>query len=337
MQAQGAFIQRANEEDLPRHPDLPDRRARSGVLRPRRGARRNSSRWLRRTPKISGARSNLTRERLQAGRGTAFDTERAQAQLSTTLASIRPSKVACGQRSMRSAAFLGRIDLRRRWRTSSKLRSPCPIFRILRVFPAPAILSEIRRRPDVAAAERHIGSPAGARGSWQGRRTSLSEPGRDRQADAAAESSGLADHGTFRYARWSGDHVAGSEPGTHQGAGRSIQCQGTRARRCQERCHRASGHADTSRDFTRALPHRARQNGPAPGCGRCKRAGRGVGEIAVHRRSRRISWRCSMPSGFELEAQDQLAQSRTRCGQPAYVHYTKGRWAALPAAGSPNQ
>jgi hypothetical protein len=71
---------------------------------------------------------NLTREAAPGGPGTAFDTERAQAQLSTTLASIpTPGKPGAGSpvRDRRPGWASSP-----RWRLSSKLRNPCPYFPI---------------------------------------------------------------------------------------------------------------------------------------------------------------------------------------------------------------
>src|SRR5437762_2519610 len=93
---------------------------------------------------------DLTRERLEAGRGSSFDTERAQAQLSSTLASIpaRAAQVAAAQ--YRIGTLVG--------------RSPSEVARELEQTAALPQLPEVtsigtpdvvvRYRPDVAAAER---------------------------------------------------------------------------------------------------------------------------------------------------------------------------------------
>jgi outer membrane protein, multidrug efflux system len=94
----------------------------------------------------------LTRQRLDAGRGTAFDTERALAQLSITLASVPrlESQVAAAQ--YRIGVLVG--------------RPPAAVAReLVQVATTPSLPatvavatpdSLIRRRPDVAAAERRI-------------------------------------------------------------------------------------------------------------------------------------------------------------------------------------
>lgn len=92
----------------------------------------------------------LTRDRLDAGRGTAFDTERAQAQLATTLASVPVLESAVATARHRIGVLIGRgpdgIDL-----------APGGEFPVL---PEEAIADDldslITGRPDVRAAERRL-------------------------------------------------------------------------------------------------------------------------------------------------------------------------------------
>src|SRR5213083_1421663 len=92
----------------------------------------------------------LTEERLAAGRGSAFDTERAQAQLSSTLASIpaREAQVAAAQ--YRIGALVGRPPTE----VARELEEPGR----LPPLPDTTTIEEpeavVRYRPDVAAAER---------------------------------------------------------------------------------------------------------------------------------------------------------------------------------------
>ena len=93
---------------------------------------------------------DVTRQRLQAGRGTAFDTERAQAQLSFTLGTIPALEAAIAVAQYRIGVLMG--------------RSPAPLARELAAavelpaLPALDSVSDtdrlIRSRPDVRAAER---------------------------------------------------------------------------------------------------------------------------------------------------------------------------------------
>ena len=94
----------------------------------------------------------LTRERLEGGRGTAFDTERAQTQLSSTLALIPPFE----ERVATAQYRLGVLVARPPSEVARELESVAPM------PPLPATVSVsspdtlIRRRPDVAAAERRV-------------------------------------------------------------------------------------------------------------------------------------------------------------------------------------
>ncbi|HEX4600023.1 MAG TPA: TolC family protein [Gemmatimonadales bacterium] len=92
----------------------------------------------------------LTRQRLDAGRGSAFDTERAQAQLSSTLASIpaREAQVAAAQ--YRIGALVGRSPSE----VARELEQPAPLPALPDVTSIGNPDVVVRERPDVAAAER---------------------------------------------------------------------------------------------------------------------------------------------------------------------------------------
>ena len=102
----------------------------------------------------------LTRDRLAAGRGSAFDTERAQAQVSTTLASIPvfESRIASAQH--RIGVLLGRepgsLAPELAYRCADEPEALCSL-PPLPDDPVPAPLdSIILTRPDVLAAERRL-------------------------------------------------------------------------------------------------------------------------------------------------------------------------------------
>jgi NodT family efflux transporter outer membrane factor (OMF) lipoprotein len=136
----------------------------------------------------------VTRQRLDAGRGSAFDTERAQAQLSSTLASIpaREAQVAAAQ--YRIGVLVG--------------RSPTAVARELELpgrFPTlPDVTTiakpeeVIRYRPDVAAAERLAAAQralvGAAKASYLPRLTIGGSAGY-----AASEFNAVGNHGTVRY------------------------------------------------------------------------------------------------------------------------------------------
>src|SRR6266566_4546356 len=137
---------------------------------------------------------DLTKERLDAGRGSAFDTERAQAQLSSTLASIpaREAQVAAAQ--YRIGTLVG--------------RSPTEVARELEQTAALPSLPEVtsigtpdavvRYRPDVAAAERFAAAQGAlvgaAKASYLPRLTIGGSAGY-----AAPEFNSVGNQGTLRY------------------------------------------------------------------------------------------------------------------------------------------
>ena len=92
----------------------------------------------------------VTKQRLDAGRGTAFDTERARAQLSSTLASIpaREAQVAAAQ--YRIGALVGRSPTEAARELDSV--APLPSLPDVTSIENPEVV--VRSRPDVAAAER---------------------------------------------------------------------------------------------------------------------------------------------------------------------------------------
>jgi multidrug efflux system outer membrane protein len=138
---------------------------------------------------------DLTRERLDAGRGTAFDTERAQAQLSSTLASIpvREAQVAAAQ--YRIGVLVGRspTDVAR------ELDQPSPLPELPDVTSIGNPDSVVRYRPDVAAAERFAGAQRAligvAKADYLPRLTIGGTAGY-----AASQFHTIGDDGTFRYA-----------------------------------------------------------------------------------------------------------------------------------------
>lgn len=95
---------------------------------------------------------DLTNIRLQAGRGTELDTSRAQAQLSTTLASIGPLEAAVARSQHRLAVLTGRTP-----EALQELLAPArdlpPLPQIAAVGSPEAML---RRRPDIRVAERDL-------------------------------------------------------------------------------------------------------------------------------------------------------------------------------------
>ncbi len=92
----------------------------------------------------------VTRDRLAAGRGSAFDTERAQALLSTTLSSIPMREAQVADAQHRIAVIIGRAP----GEVALQLAEPAalPSFPEFASIVDPLVIA--RRRPDVVAAER---------------------------------------------------------------------------------------------------------------------------------------------------------------------------------------
>lgn len=137
----------------------------------------------------------VTRQRLDAGRGTAFDTERALAQLSFTLATIPglEARVAAAQH------LIGVLSGRAPARVAAELSAAIP----LPVLPVTIVISNpdsvVRLRPDVLAAERRLGAERSlvrsAKADYLPRVTLLGSAG-----FSATELDSLGERGSFRYA-----------------------------------------------------------------------------------------------------------------------------------------
>ena len=192
VQAQGAFVE-VNEEDLRDvRVSLNAELARSyfelrGGQEQLLVARRNAENQRRTL--------DLTRQRLEAGRGTAFDTERALAQLSFTLASIPAIESRVRQAQYQIGVLLGRTPAG----VAAELDQVAALPTLPPVLSVGSPDSVVRRRPDVAAAERQWAVERALVGSAKADylpRLSL--------GGTAGYSSGrfgtLGDRGTFRYA-----------------------------------------------------------------------------------------------------------------------------------------
>src|SRR5438552_3474784 len=136
----------------------------------------------------------LTRERLEAGRGSSFDTERAQAQLSSTLASIpaREAQVAAAQYSL--VLLVGRSPTE----VARELEQSGQLPRLPEVTSIGTPETVVRYRPDVASAERLAavqGALVGAaKASYLPRLTIGGSAGY-----AAREFNSVGNQGTLRY------------------------------------------------------------------------------------------------------------------------------------------
>ena len=137
---------------------------------------------------------DLTKQRLDAGRGSSFDTERAQAQLSSTLASIpaREAQVAAAQ--YRIGTLVGRAPTE----VARELEQVGQLPRLPEVTSIGSPETAVRYRPDVAAAERFAAAQGAlvgaAKASYLPRLTIGGSVGY-----AAPEFNSVGNQGTLRY------------------------------------------------------------------------------------------------------------------------------------------
>ncbi len=137
----------------------------------------------------------VTRQRLDAGRGTSFDTERAQAQLSFTLASIPPLELRVRQSQYQIGTLVGRPPAA----VAAELDATTPLPSLPAVVSVESPDSVVRRRPDVSAAERQLAVEralvGAAKADYLPRITLGGSAGY-----ASSTFGTIGDRGTFRYA-----------------------------------------------------------------------------------------------------------------------------------------
>ncbi|HJR36683.1 MAG TPA: efflux transporter outer membrane subunit [Gemmatimonadales bacterium] len=142
-----------------------------------------------------GRTLELTRQRLEAGRGTAFDTERAQAQLSFTLATIPGLEARVASAQHQIGVLIGRSPAA----VAGELRAAAPLPALPDTVTLPDADSAVRYRPDVAAAERRLEAERSlvrsARADYLPRVTLAGSAG-----FAATALDSLGERGSFRYA-----------------------------------------------------------------------------------------------------------------------------------------
>jgi len=192
VQAQGALVDAANADVRDAQVVLTAELARTyfelrGAQERLAVARRNGANQRRTL--------DVTQQRLDAGRGTAFDTERARAQLGFTLASIPglESQVAAAQYAI--GVLIGRAP--------ASVAAELQPMAAMPPLPGDVTIANpdslIRGRPDVASAERQAAAEraflGAAKADYLPRITVGASAGY-----SAAELGGLGDDGTFRYA-----------------------------------------------------------------------------------------------------------------------------------------
>jgi NodT family efflux transporter outer membrane factor (OMF) lipoprotein len=192
VQAQGAFVA-ANQEDLRDFKvSLTAELARAYFEL--RGAQEQLS-VARQNAENQRRTLAVTRQRLDAGRGTAFDTERAQAQLSFTLASVPALESQVRQAQYQIGVLVGRPPAA----VAAELDAIAPLPALPASVSVASPDSVVRRRPDVAAAERQLAVQRAlvgvAKADYLPRLSLGGSAGY-----TASSFGGLGDQGTFRYA-----------------------------------------------------------------------------------------------------------------------------------------
>jgi NodT family efflux transporter outer membrane factor (OMF) lipoprotein len=137
----------------------------------------------------------VTRQRLEAGRGTAFDTERALAQLSFTQASIPVLESRVRQAQYQIEVLVGRPP----GSMAAELNESAPMPALPAMVAVASPDSVVRRRPDVSAAERQLAVERALVGAAKADYLPRISVGGS-AGYTASSFRGLGDNGTFRYA-----------------------------------------------------------------------------------------------------------------------------------------
>ena len=263
---------------------------------------------------------DLTQERLDAGRGTAFDTERARALLGSTLASIptREAEVAAAQ--YRIGVLVGRSPAT----VAAELAAvnPMPALPDVPAIGSPETV--VKYRPDVAAAERLAASEralvSAAKAEYLPRFSLGASAGY-----TSADFSALGDNGTFRYGvgptiTWPGLNLGRVRAAVNEQRAREEEAQaqyGQTVLRAMEDLENSMSRYRTSRVRVARLTDASGASERAAELARL-RFREGVTDFLQVLDSERT----------QLEAQDQLARSRTDAAI-AYAALYKavgGRW-----------
>lgn len=245
----------------------------------------------------------VTRQRLEAGRGTAFDTERAQAQLSFTLASVPLLEARVRQAQYQIGVLVGRPPAA----VAKELDAVAALPTLPETVSIASPDSVVRHRPDVAAAERQLAVQRALVGSAKADYLPRITVGGSAGYSAASVDA-LGDRGTFRYAV--GPII--SWPALNLGRIKA-RVDGTRAREAEARAQydqtvllalqdveTALVRYRTSRSRVERIQDAASASERAANLARLRFSG-GVADFLQVLDAERT----------QLEAQDQLAQGRT--------------------------
>jgi NodT family efflux transporter outer membrane factor (OMF) lipoprotein len=270
----------------------------------------------------------VTRQRLEAGRGTAFDTERALAQLSFTLASIPGLESRVRQAQYQIGVLVGRPPAT----VAAELDPVVP----LPAFPATVTVaspdSVVRRRPDVAAAERQVAVERALVGAAKAEYLPrLSLGGSAGYTSSAFDA--LGDRGTFRYAvgpiiSWPALNLGRVKARVDISRARESEAQAQYTQtvlRALQEVEVSLVRYRTSRSRVDRIQDAASASERAAELARLRFSG-GVADFLQVLDAERT----------QLEAQDQLAQSRTEAAT-AYAALYKALGGVWPAGGEPGR
>jgi len=265
----------------------------------------------------------VTRQRLEAGRGTAFDTERAQAQLSLTLASIPDLESLVRQAQYQIGVLVGRPPAA----LAAELDEIVP----LPAFPATVAVaspdSVVRRRPDVAAAERQVAVERALVGAAKAEYLPRLTLGGSAGYTATAFDA-LGDRGTFRYAvgpiiSWPALNLGRVKARVDISRARESEAQAQYTQtvlRALQEVESSLVRYRTSRARVERIQDAASASERAAELARLRFSG-GVADFLQVLDAERT----------QLEAQDQLAQSRTQAAT-AYAALYKALGGTWPSA-----
>jgi NodT family efflux transporter outer membrane factor (OMF) lipoprotein len=266
----------------------------------------------------------VTRQRLDAGRGTAFDTERAQAQLSFTLASVPLLEARVRQAEYQIGVLVGRPPAA----VAEELDETSALPRLPASVSVASPDSVVRRRPDVAAAERQVAVQralvGAAKADYLPRVTVGGSAGY-----TASSFNALGDNGTFRYAvgpiiTWPALNLGRVKARVDQSRAREAEAQAQYTQtvlRALQEVETALVTYRTSRSRVERIQEAASASERAADLARLRFSG-GVADFLQVLDAERT----------QLEAEDQLAQGRTEAAT-AYAALYKALGGSWPTEG----
>jgi multidrug efflux system outer membrane protein len=265
----------------------------------------------------------VTRQRLDAGRGTAFDVDRAQAQLSLTLASIPLLESRVRQAQYQIGVLVGRPP-------AAVAAELDPVAALPILPPAVTVASPdsvVRRRPDVAAAERQLAVERALVGVAKADYLPRLELGGS-AGYSSSSFDALGERGTFRYAvgpviSWPALNLGRVKARVDLSRAREAEAQAQYTQtvlRALEEVESSLVRYRTSRARVERIGDAASASERAADLARLRFSG-GVADFLQVLDAERT----------QLEAQDQLAQSRTEAAT-AYAALYKALGGAWPSA-----